>query len=222
MVYDFHTHTYLSDGTLSVLGLVYEARARGYRALAITDHAGLADLERVLSVLVPECEAATRETGILVLPGVELSYVPPPRIPEAARRARTLGARVVVVHGETPVEPVPPGTNRSALETPEVDILAHPGLIPPEVARLAQARGIFLELSARRGHCLANGWVARVAREVGVPLLVSSDAHGEGDLLTGERGRTVALGAGLDEQEAQRVLEANPLLLLERLGLTPP
>jgi len=222
MVYDFHTHTYLSDGTLSILGLVYEAKARGYRALAITDHAGLTDLEPLLRVLVPECEMASRETGVLVLPGVELTYVPPPLIPEAARRARALGARIVVVHGETPVEPVPPGTNRSALETEEVDILAHPGLIPPETARLAGERGAFLELSARRGHCLANGWVARVAGQVGAPLLVDSDAHSEGDLLTPERARAVALGAGLDEESALQVLEANPQRLLARLGLAPP
>ena len=41
---------------------------------------------------------------------------------------RGLGARIIVVHGETIVEPVRPGTNRKALES-DVDILAHPGLI---------------------------------------------------------------------------------------------
>ena len=43
-------------------------------------------------------------------------------------RARALGAQIVLVHGETIVEPVPPGTNHQAIEA-GVDILAHPGLI---------------------------------------------------------------------------------------------
>jgi len=47
------------------------------------------------------------------------------------RKARRLGAELVVVHGETLVEPVPPGTNRRAIEA-GADILAHPGLITPE------------------------------------------------------------------------------------------
>lgn len=220
MLFDFHTHTYLSDGALSPLSLIWEARTRGYTVIAVTDHVGLGDMERVLSVLVRECQVATREMGVLAIPGVEISYVPPPLIPQAARQARELGARVVLVHGETPVEPVPPGTNRAALECPEVDILAHPGLIPEEVARLVAERGAFLELSAKKGHSLANGYVAQVARRVGAPLLLDSDAHDVPDLLTEGLALKVALGAGLAEEEAHAVLRGNPLLLLRRLGLS--
>ena len=40
-MYDFHTHTFLSDGVLSPMELIRRAHVRGYRAMAVTDHVGL-------------------------------------------------------------------------------------------------------------------------------------------------------------------------------------
>ena len=37
-MYDFHTHTFLSDGVLSPIELIRRALVRGYKAMAITDH----------------------------------------------------------------------------------------------------------------------------------------------------------------------------------------
>ena len=48
MLYDFHTHTFLSDGVLSPVELIRRAVSNGYTAIAVTDHAGLGDQERVL------------------------------------------------------------------------------------------------------------------------------------------------------------------------------
>jgi len=95
---------------------------------------------------------------------------------------------------------VAPGTNRAALEA-DIDILAHPGLITLEDVLLAKERGIFLELSARKGHCLANGHVARLARKAGARLIVNTDSHGPGDLVTREQAERVARGAGLADAE---------------------
>ncbi len=185
--------------------------------MAITDHAGPGNLEWVIERLRADCDLARREWGILAIPGVELTHLPPAAIPELARRAKALGA-LVVVHGETPVEPVIPGTNRAAVSCPDVDILGHPGLLTEEEAALAAASGVFIELSARRGHCLANGHVVRLARRTGARLLLNSDAHEPGDLLTPEFARTVALGAGIEPNELGVVLEENPRSLLARLG----
>lgn len=193
------------------------AAVRGYRAVAITDHAGPGNLDWVVERLRADCELVRREWGILALPGVELTHLPPAAIPELARRAKALGA-LVVVHGETPVEPVIPGTNRAAVSCPDVDILGHPGLLTAEDAALAAGNGVFIEVSARRGHCLANGHVVRLARQTGARLLLNSDAHEPGDLLTLEFARTVALGAGLEPDELAAVLEENPRRLLARLG----
>ncbi|MSQ40215.1 MAG: histidinol phosphate phosphatase domain-containing protein [Dehalococcoidia bacterium] len=222
MVYDFHTHTFLSDGVLSPLELIRRAVVRGYKAIAVTDHCGLEDQERVVPILVRECAVASSQWNILAIPGVELTHVPPSMINEAAQRAKALGARIVVVHGETVVEPVEPGTNRAALASPYVDILAHPGLLTEKEAQNAAARGVFLELSARRGHSLTNGRVAKLGLAFGASLVVDSDAHAPEDLLTEELARAIALGAGLEEGRVPDLLEGNPLQLLKRLALVVP
>lgn len=219
MVYDFHTHTVLSDGELSPVELARRALVNGYRALAITDHAALGSLERILAEVLIECALIRRHWGLLAVAGVELTHLPAAAIAETAARAKDLGAQIVIVHGETPVEPVEPGTNRAALLAPHVDILAHPGLLTQEEAELAAARHVFLEISARRGHSLANGHVARLALKTGAALVVDSDAHGPADLLTEAFASMVARGAGIPEAAVEHVLTGNPEALLERLGL---
>ncbi len=216
MLFDFHTHTFLSDGVLSPIELMRRAASNGYTAMAVTDHAGINDQERVLDILVKECAEATENMGITVVPGVELTHVPPHRIAEAARRAKANGARIVLVHGETIKEPVAKGTNRAALECPDVDILVHPGMITEEEADIARQAGIYLELSARAGHSLTNGHVARTAMAVGASLVVDSDSHAPGDLLTEELARQIVIGAGLTEEEFAAVLETNPMALLAK------
>ena len=219
-VYDFHTHTFLSDGVLSPMELIRRAYDRGYRAIAITDHVGLATQERVVPVLVEECAQAMARWDIIAIPGVEITHVPASLIPEAAERAKALGARLVVVHGETIVEPVEPGTNAAALASPDVDILAHPGLITLEEARLAARHGIYLEVSARRGHSLTNGHVVIQGRQAAADLLLGSDAHDPEDLLTPGMARQIGKGAGLDGEELDALLETIPKKLLETLGFS--
>ncbi|MBI4298230.1 MAG: histidinol phosphate phosphatase domain-containing protein [Chloroflexi bacterium] len=219
MVYDFHTHTFLSDGVLSPSGLAREALVRGYKAIAITDHVGAGNLEPVLKVLIKECEAISRSWDILAIPGVEITHVPKGTIDELARQAKAMGAKIVVVHGETMAEPVEPGTNLAALQCPYVDVLAHPGLISEKEAELAAKNRIFLELSSRRGHSLTNGLVAQRALLAGANLVLNSDAHDVPDLLTRELAHRITFGAGVPEKQVSKVLQENPLALLRRLGL---
>jgi putative hydrolase len=216
VIYDFHTHSTLSDGGLSPIEVVRRAKVHGYTALAITDHAGVGSLERFAYELGADCALATERWEIEAFPGVELTHIPASSIDECAKKARAAGAAIVVVHGETVVEPVEPGTNLAALQSDHVDVLGHPGLITLDEAKLAAERGIFLELSARRTHCVANGHVARVAREAGARLILDSDQH-DLDFLTPERQRYVALGAGLTEADLEDVLINNPLALLAQI-----
>jgi putative hydrolase len=216
MIYDFHTHSTLSDGDLSPVELVRRAKVLGYVGMAITDHAGVGSLERFAYELAADCRLARELWEIDVYPGVELTHIPAQSVDECARKARESGAAIVVVHGETVVEPVEPGTNLAAIGSPYVDVLGHPGLITREEATLAAERGVFLELSARRTHCVANGHVARLAKEVGAKLILDSDQH-DLDFLTTERQRYVALGAGLAEEDLEDVLVNNPRELLERI-----
>lgn len=219
-MFDFHTHTFLSDGVLSPIELIRRASVRGYQVIGVTDHVGPGNVEYVVKTLVTDCGAASSRWDILALPGVEITHVPKEDIDEVARAAKGLGAKLVVVHGETPVEPVEPGTNRAAILSDSVDIVAHPGLIEMEDARLASERGVFLEISARKGHSLANGHVVKVAAQAGTLTILDSDAHAPEDLLTPEMTQKVALGAGLDSEEAHLLLNKNPEGLLAKLGVS--
>ena len=221
-MYDFHTHTFLSDGVLAPIELIRRAIVVGYRVMAITDHIGPGNMEFILKTLIKDCEMASKRWDILALPGVEITHTPKEDIDLLAKEARALGAKVVNVHGETVVEPVEPGTNHAAVNSQHVDILAHPGLITLEDARTAARNGVFIEVSARRGHSFANGHVVKMAQEAGAQMILDSDAHAPDDLLTREFAMTVALGAGLDEDEARALLDNSPLDFLNKLGVEHP
>ncbi len=213
---DLHTHSFLSDGALIPSELVRRARVKGYRAIAITDHVDASNVEVIVPQLVHVCQRLNEQGKIVVIPGVEVTHVGPRELPAVVGSARAAGAQLVVVHGETTVEPVAPGTNRAALKL-EIDVLAHPGLITREEAALAARRGIALELSARRGHSLSNGHVARMALETGATLVLNTDSHEPEDLLTLAQARGVALGAGLKPVQVDRIY-ASARRLVERVS----
>ncbi|MDY6932060.1 MAG: histidinol phosphate phosphatase domain-containing protein [Halobacteriota archaeon] len=217
-MFDFHTHTIFSDGELIPSELVRRAFVIGYSGIALTDHVDFSNLDHVQSS-VRKAKVLQEDLDMFVIVGVEITHVPPSRISELARRAKKAGAEIVVVHGETVCEPVASGTNRAALESPDVDILAHPGIITIEEAELARENGIFLEITSRKGHNTTNGHVVKVAREAGASLIVNTDSHSPDDLITDGFALKVAIGAGLYEEDAEVVLRKNPLELKERIGL---
>jgi len=221
-MFDFHTHTFLSDGELAPTELIRRAVHIGYKVIAVTDHVGPGNLEYVIKTLVTDCKLASKRWDILALPGVEITYVPAEDIDMMAKDARALGARMVNVHGETVVEPVEPGTNHAAVQSKNIDVLAHPGLITPDDARTAAENGIFLEVSARKGHGFANGHVVKTAHEAGARLVLDSDAHSPDDLMTREFAMNVARGSGLSVDEANALLDANPLEVLKKIGVSYP
>jgi putative hydrolase len=213
---DLHTHSFFSDGVLVPSELIRRFEALGYEAVAITDHADSSNLDFVLPRIVEAANALMAAQSVLVIPGVELTHVPPSSIENLVHRARELGASLVVLHGETIVEPVAPGTNRAGLEA-GIDILAHPGLITAEDAALAAKREILLEVSGRPGHAFSNGHVARQAEKAGAKLILDSDTHAPHDMLTVEMARKVVEGAGLPEGSLDILLE-NSRFLLEKIG----
>ena len=193
---DLHTHTYFSAGSLGPAEHIQRACDFGYRAIGLTDHADVSNLEWIIERNREACVCANKHLSIRAVYGVELTHNPPEVIPELAIRARDAGAQVVIVHGETLWEPVIPGTNAAAVRS-DIDILAHPGLISEEDAREAAERGIYLEISARTGHCLTNGHVALMAKRVGAELILNTDGHNHRDFIEDELARKILLGAGI-------------------------
>lgn len=196
---DLHTHSIFSDGELLPSELVRRALTKGYEAIAITDHVDISNIDFIIPRIIKACDELNRFGGIKAIPGVEITHVPPETISDLTKEARNLGARIVVAHGETLVEPVAPGTNRASIKA-GVDILAHPGLITHEDAAMAHERGVYLEITSRKGHCLSNGHVASVAMKLGTGLVVNTDAHGPQDLITDEEAEKILLAAGIPKE----------------------
>jgi histidinol phosphatase-like PHP family hydrolase len=201
---DLHTHSLFSDGVLVPSELVRRAVMKGYEVIAITDHADSSNIDFAIPRVAAACRELNRRWKITALPGIELTHIPPETFAELTARARSLGAAIVVAHGETLVEPVHPGTNRAAIEA-RVDILAHPGLISRDEAELAAKNGVCLEITSRKGHSLSNGHVARVAVAAGATLVIDTDTHEPGDLITDEFAESILLGAGLNKERIEEV-----------------
>ncbi|MEE8402280.1 MAG: histidinol phosphate phosphatase domain-containing protein [Candidatus Hydrothermarchaeaceae archaeon] len=209
-MYDLHIHSIFSDGELIPAEIARRYFVLGYRAIAITDHADNSNLEFILSNTVDALEELSAAGGLEVIPGIELTHMPLGMLNGLVRKARELGARIIVVHGETLAEPVQKGTNLEAVKNPEVDILAHPGLITVKEAELAKKNGIYLELTSRAGHCITNGHVAKVAEETGASLILNTDAHAPGDIITKDDALAIARGAGLSQKNSEMVVSVNP------------
>ncbi|MDY6824772.1 MAG: histidinol phosphate phosphatase domain-containing protein [Thermodesulfobacteriota bacterium] len=214
---DLHTHSIFSDGVLIPSELARRAEVAGVKAIAITDHGDNSNIDFIIPRMVEISNELNRVLEITVIPGIEITHVHPSLIADTAKRAREFGARIVVVHGETLAEPVMEGTNIAAISA-EVDVLAHPGLISKEEVKTAAKNNVLLEISARKGHCLANGHVAALAKANGAGLVLNTDAHAPSDLINLETARRVACGAGLSGQDFDN-MQANAANLIARMDL---
>ncbi|MCL4491161.1 MAG: histidinol phosphate phosphatase domain-containing protein [Nitrospirae bacterium] len=213
---DLHTHSIFSDGELIPAELIRRAVAMGYEAIAITDHMDQSNIDLIIPRIVKAVNALKGSVPVTVIPGAEITHVPPQLIPDLVKEARKLGARIVVIHGETMVEPVAEGTNRAAIEA-GADILAHPGLISREDLLFAKEKGITLEISARKGHSLSNGYVAKGALEFGIHVTINTDAHSPSDLITGDFARRVLRGAGVEDSRLDYIFQHSRALVAHAL-----
>lgn len=201
---DLHTHSLFSDGELVPAEHLRRVEVLGYQAVAITDHADSSNMDFIIPRIIQAAKDLNKYSQTKLIPGIELTHIPPAMFKELVPRARQLGAQIIVGHGETIAEPVAPGTNMAAVEA-GVDILAHPGFITLQEAELAAQKGVFLELSGRKGHSMTNGHVAQTAIKANVQLVVNADAHGPGDFLTYEAAKQVAMGAGLSLSDYDQI-----------------
>lgn len=212
---DLHTHTTFSDGELIPSELVRRAAVAGYKAIGISDHADITNLHAIIEKIGFFAKEHGHFFNISVLSGVELTHTPPSLIAQLVDQSRKAGAAYVVMHGETIVEPVDSGTNLAAIEA-GVDILAHPGLIGDEEVKLAAQKGVCLEITTRGGHSYTNGHVVSQARKFGAKLVIDNDAHAPGDLVSKDRRKAIAFGAGMTIEE-YRQAEQNAWEIVQRI-----
>jgi histidinol phosphatase-like PHP family hydrolase len=212
---DLHTHSLLSDGELIPSELARRAQVAGYKAIGITDHVDHSNIEMVIAAVSRVSKILNKYWDIFVVPGVEITHVPVETIPELVKLARKKGAKIVIGHGESPVEPVIPGSNAAAIKA-GVDILAHPGFVSGEDARLAAEKGAYLEITSRGGHSEGNKHVFDAAAKTGAGLVLSTDTHSPGDLLSPER-RDEILSGLTDSDNVKAKILRNAEAIIERI-----
>jgi putative hydrolase len=213
---DLHSHTVFSDGVLIPAELVRRAYDMGHAAIAITDHVDMTNVEFVVSNVLKAKELST--DSMKVIAGVEVTHVPVHLMDEVIDRAVSFGAEWIVVHGETLTEPVAPGTNKTAVNNKKVDVLAHPGMLTLADAVSAAENGVHIEITGRAGHGITNGHVALTARKAKAKMIVNSDTHRPGDLMTEDAAMKVAIGAGLTEEEADLAVRVTPAEAIRRIA----
>ena len=211
---DLHTHTLLSDGELLPTELARRAQDKGYKVIGITDHVDSSNIDFVIPRIINACNDINKNWKIRAIPGVEITHMPIELIKSTVRFVRSKGIKLVLAHGETIVEPVIKGTNKAALLS-DINILTHPGLISLEDARLAVARNIYLEITARKGHSLTNGHVAKMAKLAGAKLVLNTDSHTPENLITKDFAKEILSGAGLDKKEIAVVFKNSEELVAQ-------
>jgi histidinol phosphatase-like PHP family hydrolase len=197
-IIDLHSHTFHSDGIATPTELIRYAQVAGYSVFAITDHVDLTNYKQVIDSILTLKNV--NFYPLIFIPGIEITHVLPDDISKIVNYARKMGIKWIGVHGETPTEPVIEGTNYAAIES-RVDFLAHPGFITGTELKLAVKNNVWIELTARNGHSLTNGYIYQKGKNLGVNFIISSDSHKTSELFSKERYIATALGSGMSEGE---------------------
>lgn len=214
---DLHTHTLFSDGVLLPSELVYRAKYKGYKTIALTDHVDYSTYDYVIHRILKVAGILRSSYDIHVITGVEITYVPPKLIKEMASKCRLLGAEIIVVHGQTVAETVPEETNHYAVQA-GIDVLAHPGHISKEDVLLAKENNVCLEITTRNGHNATNKEVAALALECGTKLVFNTDSHSPEDLMDESKIEKTLFNAGLDLKYFD-VMQKNAVDIIKNRGL---
>jgi putative hydrolase len=214
-MFNLHAHTLLSDGALLPSEVAVRYLNKGYSVIAITDHADYSNIKPVAAAVVEFCRRWPKNAGIKVLPGVELTHLPAQQFKPLATLARKAGVKIIIAHGESPVEPVVKGTNRAALLA-DIDILAHPGLISDRDTQLAARRKIFLEITSRRGHNRTNTHVVKQARKFGAKLILNHDSHEPQDIITPQQLAQAGKDGGLKQNEIDKIYREVKVFLTQK------
>jgi DNA polymerase (family 10) len=191
---DLHTHSTETDGKDDVRTMVEAAGAAGLEYLAVTDHSqSLAMANGLDETRALEHAARIRaldgHAGVRTLAGVECDILPDGTLDLDNDCLSALDIVVASVHSAFNQDRGQMTTRvLRAIENPHVDIIGHltgrkllarePYPIDVEAIVDAAARhGVALEINSQVYRLDLNDVHAKLARERGIPLVISSDAH---------------------------------------------
>lgn len=192
---DLQMHTKASDGKNTLEEMAVEAERLGYEYIAITDHTSHIGVTRGLDIedaraYIKKIEAFNEEqNNLTVLKSVEVDILKDGSLDLPDEILEQMDVILVSVHSNFELEEEEQ-TNRiiKALENPNVNILAHPstrmiGSREPikmnlqKIMETALDLGCFLEINAAPERLDLWDDAIRRARELGLKLVISTDAH---------------------------------------------
>ncbi len=192
---DLHVHTTETDGRDDLETMANAARLAGHEYVAVTDHSralamanGL-DEGRALRHAARIRALSNRLDGLTLLAGIECDILADGRMDLANDCLAALDFVIASVHSHFTMDEAQM-TERllRAIENPWIDVLGHPtGRLllkrkpyPFDLERVisaAAAAGIALEINCQTDRLDLNDTTARLARERGARLVISTDAH---------------------------------------------
>jgi DNA polymerase (family X) len=197
---DLHAHTTETDGRASLEEMAEGAQAKGYQYLAITDHSQRVAMARGLDArrLAQQMEAIDRLNGrlrgIVILKGIEVDILEDGALDLPDDILAELDLRVCSIHYSLNL-PAEKQTERllRAMDNRHCDIIGHPtgrllnkrGPFAIDLERIMGAaleRGCFLELNAQPDRLDLDDAHSKMAKELGLKLAVSTDAHSVANL----------------------------------------
>ena len=193
---DLHCHTSATDGRNSLREMAEAARARGYEYLAITDHSRHVAVAHGLNrkQLLEEIKQIDRLNakldGIVILKSCEVDILEDGSLDLPDGILRELDLTVCAVHYNFNL-PEKQQTERiiRAMDNPHFNILAHPtgrlinkreayDIDLQAVMAAAKERGCYLEINAQPARLDLTDTNCKLARDLGLKVAISTDAHG--------------------------------------------
>lgn len=197
---DLHVHTSESDGRASLSDMVKAARTRGYAYMAISDHSKRVTVAHGLDAkrLARQSDKIARLNETLsdftVLRSVEVDILEDGSLDLPNQALAGLDFAVGAIHSAFDL-PRDKQTSRllKAMDNPHVAVLAHPtgrlieqrGAYDLDIERVlagARERGCALEVNGQPDRLDLNEWHCTLAKEMGVKLVLSTDAHSVAEL----------------------------------------
>ncbi|MBO0819695.1 MAG: DNA polymerase/3'-5' exonuclease PolX [Nocardiopsaceae bacterium] len=221
---DLHTHTDLTDGIVSLEGMIAAAEARGYEYYAVTDHAPNLVMQRMTDEKIlaqrDQLRALADSIGMVLLHGSELNIAPDGSVDWDEDFLSGFDMTVASIHSSFEQDQATM-TKRfvAAAENPRVNIIGH-----PLTRKLAHRPPVQVDLDALYAACARTGTALEInasparmdlppehiaaARDAGVKFAVDTDSHSLVDLTNMRYGVAAARFGGLTTED---VINAWPL-----------
>ena len=224
---DLHMHTKASDGAHTIAEMAKEAKDRGYEYIAITEHSKAVKVagglnEKELAEHIKRIDKENKRIkGINILKGIEVDIKEDGKLDLDDSILSELDIVIAAIHSKFNM-PEDKMTDRilKAFDNKYVNILAHPtgrliakrNPYPLDLERVfkeAKERGIIMELNSYPDRLDLKDVHCKMAKEIGVKIIISTDAHTKQQLDNIRYGVITARRGWLEKEDVLNTLEFN-------------